>query len=137
MRRVVLFGTFDILHPGHIALLSFAKKKGDWLTVILARDSTVKKLKGYTPVHTARERKKILESLRMVDSVALGDTVLGSYRVLKKVKPESIVFGFDQEELARDIHTRKPMGEGTIQMFRAPQYGHTHASSSIRKRILE
>ncbi|HEY4500387.1 MAG TPA: adenylyltransferase/cytidyltransferase family protein, partial [Candidatus Paceibacterota bacterium] len=46
MKRVMVFGTFDILHPGHLYFLRAAKKLGDYLIVSLARDVNVRKIKG-------------------------------------------------------------------------------------------
>ena len=46
MKTVMAFGTFDLMHPGHEYFLRQAKKRGDYLIAVIARDSTVKKLKG-------------------------------------------------------------------------------------------
>lgn len=72
MTRVVVNGTFDIIHPGHLALLNYAKSLGDYLIVAIDTDSRVKKLKGTDrPIHNQSERKLLLENLRAVDEVHL------------------------------------------------------------------
>ena len=63
-------GVFDVLHPGHIALLKAAKALGDYLVVGLDFDERVRSMKGSTrPVNTWEDRKIILESIRFVDEV--------------------------------------------------------------------
>ena len=69
MKRVITYGTFDLLHYGHIELLKRAKKLGDYLIVALSTDefnSKEKNKKTYFPYST---RKEILEAIRYVDLV--------------------------------------------------------------------
>ncbi len=68
MKRVITYGTFDVLHYGHINLLKRAKSLGDYLIVALSTDefNALKSKKSY---YTFESRKKILESLRFVDLV--------------------------------------------------------------------
>ena len=69
MKRVITYGTFDLLHYGHINLLKRAKSLGDYLIVALSTDEfnwKEKKKKCYFPYE---ERKKLLESIRYVDLV--------------------------------------------------------------------
>lgn len=72
MRRVFVNGTFDILHPGHIALLNYAASLGDYLTVAIDCDDRVKQLKGSTrPINNQNERQYILQNLKAVDRVVI------------------------------------------------------------------
>lgn len=68
MKRVITYGTYDVLHYGHINLLKRAKALGDYLIVCLSSDefNTVKNKKSY---YTYEQRKKILEACRYVDLV--------------------------------------------------------------------
>lgn len=69
-KTVLVGGCFDILHPGHVIFLEKAKKMGNRLIVLLESDEKVKKLKGVNrPVHTQKDRAKVLSALRFVDSV--------------------------------------------------------------------
>ena len=68
MRRVITYGTFDVLHYGHINLLKKAKSMGDYLIVGLSTDEFNLK-KGKKSLYNYEQRKKILESLRFVDLV--------------------------------------------------------------------
>jgi len=68
MKRVITYGTFDLLHIGHINLLRRAKQYGDYLIVALSTDefNAIKGKKAYYPYE---HRKAILESIRYVDLV--------------------------------------------------------------------
>ena len=68
MRRILTYGTFDLLHYGHIRLLKRAKQLGDYLVVALSTDefNAIKNKKAY---HNYETRKKMLEAIRYVDLV--------------------------------------------------------------------
>ena len=75
MKRVVVNGTFDILHSGHLALLNHARSLGDRLTVAIDSDQRVKRLKGSSrPINTELERQEMLANLRAVDEVKIFET---------------------------------------------------------------
>ena len=75
MKRIVVNGTFDILHSGHLALLNYAKSLGDFLVVAIDSDQRVQELKGTSrPVNTQSERQELLENLRAVDEVKIFDS---------------------------------------------------------------
>jgi len=70
MKTIFVNGTFDILHPGHVQLLNYARSLGDSLLVAIDGDQRVKELKGSgRPINSEDDRKLMLESLRSVDSV--------------------------------------------------------------------
>ena len=72
MVKVIVNGTFDVLHPGHLALLNFAKSLGDFLIVAIDTDNRVSQLKGPgRPINTQDERKLFLENLKAVDEVRI------------------------------------------------------------------
>jgi glycerol-3-phosphate cytidylyltransferase len=68
MKRVITYGTFDLIHSGHINILKRAKELGDYLIVGLSSDE-FNKLKNKSNYYTYEERKNILESIRYVDLV--------------------------------------------------------------------
>ncbi len=69
MKRVITYGTFDLLHYGHINLLQRAKALGDYLIVVLSTDEFNKYEKKKVCYFTYEQRKRILESIRYVDLV--------------------------------------------------------------------
>jgi D-beta-D-heptose 7-phosphate kinase/D-beta-D-heptose 1-phosphate adenosyltransferase len=70
MKKIVVNGTFDVIHPGHLALLNYARSLGDFLLVAIDTDERVRALKGSNrPINNQHERKLLLENLRAVDQV--------------------------------------------------------------------
>lgn len=97
MKKVILFGTFDILHVGHINLFEQAKKYGDQLIVVVARDKNVVKSKKKKAMFTEKERIKVLYNIKLIDRVVLGSES-NYYQVIKKNQPDVIALGYDQED---------------------------------------
>lgn len=102
-RKVLVFGVFDGLHEGHLAFLRDAKKCGDTLVVVLARDEIVKELKGSAPRMDFETRKTKLQEVKDVNGVVAGDKVLGSWDVLRVERPDVIALGYDQKALAHEL----------------------------------
>lgn len=72
MIKVVVNGTFDILHPGHIRLLNYAKSIGSYLIVAIDTDERVQKLKGpKRPINDQLTRQFMLQNIKSVDEVVL------------------------------------------------------------------
>jgi len=69
MKRVITYGTYDILHPGHINLLKRAKALGDELIVMVSTDEFNQQVKKKENYYDYDERKFVLESLKYVDAV--------------------------------------------------------------------
>lgn len=95
-RRVVFTnGCFDLLHPGHIHTLEYARSLGDALIVGLNSDASVQRLKGAgRPVIPERERAEILAALECVDGVLIFDD-LTPQRVIAALLPDVLVKGGD------------------------------------------
>ncbi len=95
-RRVLAFGVFDLIHPGHLAFLRQAKRFGDELVVVVTRDDVAKKEKGRRPRLTARERVELVAGVRWVDRVVIGDPPHRYFSVIRRFKPDIIALGYDQ-----------------------------------------
>lgn len=94
-KLVLVGGTFDLIHPGHIFFLDNAKKFGDVLIVIVARDTTVKKLKR-APVIPENQRLDVVSALKPVDFAILGKEKEDFTEIVKEIKPDIIVLGPNQ-----------------------------------------
>ncbi|MEM4494831.1 MAG: adenylyltransferase/cytidyltransferase family protein [Candidatus Caldarchaeum sp.] len=101
-RTVLTTGAFDILHLGHMLMLRDAKKlagpRGK-LVVVVASDKTVRRNKWRSPIFGARERKRMLQFLKPVDQVLVGYDPVSFEKILKKVKPDIVAFGYDQRKI--------------------------------------
>jgi len=95
MKQVMVFGTFDIFHPGHEYFLKQARKLGDYLIVVIARDKTVIEIKNKKPLHNERQRLKLIEQSRLANRVILG-SITDKYLAIKKYRPRIIALGYDQ-----------------------------------------
>ena len=102
-KTVAIFGVFDGVHDGHLSFIQSAKKEGNHLVAIVARDEMVKRLKGKLPEGTEVERINKLLEVPEVDLVLLGDPEMGTYNVLKEVNPQIVYLGYDQKELQKNI----------------------------------
>lgn len=94
-KLVMVFGTFDYLHAGHENLFSQARELGDEIIAIMARDKTVKTIKGTSPDHNEKERMKALKETFWANKVVLGD-LKDKTKVIKNYKPDIIALGYDQ-----------------------------------------
>ncbi len=133
MVKVVATGTFDLLHMGHIYYLREAKKLGDELVVIVACDSTVRKLK-HEPVTPEKMRLEIIKELKIVDEAVLGHKD-DMYKVVKDIEPDIIALGYDQIHNAEKIKRELKKRNITAQIVRLPKYSGMDDLNGTRKII--
>ena len=107
MKRILTYGTFDLLHFGHIEILRRAKALGDYLVVAVSTDefNAIKNKKAY---HNYETRKKMLEAIRYVDLVIPESTWEQKRNDVLEYKIDTVVMGTDWEnnpnfEWLRDI----------------------------------
>lgn len=94
--RVMVNGTFDIVHRGHIELLNYAKSLGSFLLVAIDTDRRVKELKGeQRPINNQWDRMFMLDNLRSVDSVRFFDSKEELIDIMKVFQPDVYVKGSD------------------------------------------
>ena len=133
--RVLVGGTFDILHPGHIYLLTEAAKHGR-VYVIVARDSNSIKYKGRKPIVGEKQRLYMMKNLKQVYEAMLGedDPIDG----IVKVNPDIIVLGPDQaleeEYIRSELKARGLRGIKIIRLSkRTSSFEHCSSSSIIEE----
>jgi FAD synthetase len=120
MVKVMATGTFDLLHMGHIYYLKEAKKLGDRLVVVVATDTTVRKLK-HDPITPQEIRLNLIKELRVVDEAYLGHEN-DIYTIVEEIKPDIIALGFDQIHNAATIQADLKKRKLNIQVVRLSKY---------------
>ena len=141
-KTVLTSGAFDLIHYGHIRLLEEAKNLGGpdaRLVVIIARDETIKRLKGKKPTFPEDQRRALIEALTPVDEALLGYEALDMATVIEKVKPDIIAVGYDQddiEHMARKIIQERRLD---IEVHRLEKFvkEDLDSSSKIKRKIVE
>ena len=115
--KVLVGGCFNSIHSGHIYFLKEAKKLGDILIVVLSHDKNNNKSYAVP----AEKRKKILESLDIVDKIMIGDAH-DKIKIVLEIKPDIIALGYDQTlpENIADFHcvNIKKLGNHSTKNFR-------------------
>ena len=97
MKRIITYGTFDLLHYGHINLLKRAKALGDYLIVVLSTDEFNSNMKDKVTYFTYEERKQLLESIRYVDLVIPENTWEQKVDDVRNYHVDEFVMGHDWE----------------------------------------
>lgn len=137
MVRVMASGVFDILHPGHVLFLQEAKKLGDELIVVVARDSTAEKLK-HRPIMREEDRRFMVGSLKPVDRAVLGyeDDM---FRIVKEINPDIIVLGYDQKFSENEIEEECRKRGIKVKVIRLKRFGDgdIHGTRKIIYKIVE
>jgi D-beta-D-heptose 7-phosphate kinase/D-beta-D-heptose 1-phosphate adenosyltransferase len=96
MTKIVVNGTFDILHPGHIKMLNYAKSLGEYLLVLVDTDRRVRELKGNTrPINNQYDRQFLLKNLKAVNDVWFFDSDEELVEKIKLFDPTIMVKGSD------------------------------------------
>lgn len=97
-RRIIVNGTFDILHRGHIEMLNYARSQGTYLLVCIDSDRRVRELKGrLRPVNKQEDRKFALDNLKAVNAVWIFDSAEELEHICKIYKPDLMVKGSDYQ----------------------------------------
>lgn len=94
MRKVITYGTYDLLHYGHINLLKRAKSLGDYLIVAISTNE-FNEIKGKKCYFSFEERKQLVESIRYVDLVIREDSWEQKIDDIKEFKIDTFVMGDD------------------------------------------
>lgn len=102
MTKVLVFGSFDHLHPGHLYFLLEAKRYGDELIVVLGRSETIKEFKGKIPKYSEKERKQHLGITGIPTKILFGE-ITDKYQVIERIKPDIICLGYDQNSFTKNL----------------------------------
>lgn len=102
MKKVMVFGTFDGLHEGHLDFFRQAREFGDYLIAVVARDKNVEMLKKHLPKKSENERLRDLQNYELADQVLLGKED-DPYKLIEELKPDVICLGYDQRYFADNL----------------------------------
>jgi len=134
-RKVLATGTFEFLHPGHIHYLKEAKKLGDELIVLVARDNMIRHKPK--PIIPEEQRLEMVSALKLVDKAVLGSDK-DIYEPLYELKPDVVALGhdqhFDEEELRREFKKRNLNIE--VVRIKSKREGELCSSKKIIDKIL-
>jgi FAD synthetase len=136
MVRVMATGVFDILHPGHVFFLEEARKLGDELVVVVARDRTARRLKQ-EPYVPEVIRRRLVEALKPVDRAILGSPN-DIYQTVVDVRPDIIALGHDQIWNEKEVEAECARRGVPAKVVRLSAMPHDQiATRKIVERILE
>jgi len=135
MKTVMCFGTFDILHLGHLYYFEHAKKYGDYLIVVIARDKTKQQQQKET-VFSEKERLKLIKCLRMVNEAVLGN-IDDHLRIILERKPDVLCLGYDHPISEKELQQRLRQRGLTPRIVRIKAYSpHSQKSGKIKQFLL-
>jgi FAD synthetase len=125
-----------------VRFLEEAKRAGGpnaELIVIIARDSTVEGRKGERPIMSENERCALVSSLKVVDEAILGYEKFDIGKVVEKICPDVVAFGYDQREMERTVRDYVKRHGLRIRVVRIGKFSSDEldSSSKIKQRIIE
>ena len=139
-KKILVAGTFDILHPGHIFLINEAAKLGD-VHVIVATDKNRETYSGEAPIVPEEQRLEVIKSLKNVKTAKLGRHDNDTLKTVEELNPDIILLGPDQKfSVDRLQKALKMKGLTHIEVRRLEKYYDKfklHSSSFIKKKIIE
>ena len=133
MTTVMVNGTFDVLHPGHVALLNTARSYGDHLVVAIDTDRRVKELKGdKRPINNQNDRRIMLSALKSVDIVEFFDSTEELVKLMERYQPDVYIKGSDwNHDKTSTAHT---YAKKVIYFDRIDEYSTTNTIQDIISR---
>ena len=121
MKKVMVFGTSDGLHRGHLNFLKQSKKYGDYLIAVVARDENVKRIKGKSPYYNEKERLKELKKNKIIDKAVIGHT-FDKCKIILENQSDVICLGYDQD-ISKTTLSKQLKRMGTrVKIYRMKPY---------------
>jgi FAD synthetase len=139
-KKVLIAGTFDLIHPGHIYLINEAAKLGD-VYVIVATDKNRELYSGEAPIVPEEQRLAVIKSIKNVKGAKLGRHDNDTLKTVEEIKPDIVLLGPNQKY---SIETLKKglidIGLNKVEVKRLEAYFEKyqlHSSSLIKQKIIE
>ncbi|PIN76309.1 FAD synthase [Candidatus Woesearchaeota archaeon CG10_big_fil_rev_8_21_14_0_10_37_12] len=135
MTKVLCTGTFDLLHKGHLNYFEQAKKLGNHLIVVVARDKTIEKERGILPIYNEKERLKKIAEQKNVDKARLGHEE-DKLKVVEEERPDIILLGYDQKINKKELSKKLAQRGLHPKILRAKAYKSEQYKSSLLKKLI-
>jgi len=133
MKKVLVFGSFDLIHKGHRYFFREAKKLGDKLIVVVARDSTIREFKKHEPKFSESERFDHVKGTGIPDEVILGYKE-NKWRIIEEINPDVIALGYDQNSYTKGLKKRMKEKGMNVKIVRLKSYKPKKYKSSLMKK---
>ncbi|MFW9875646.1 MAG: adenylyltransferase/cytidyltransferase family protein [Candidatus Thorarchaeota archaeon] len=139
-KRILIAGTFDLIHAGHIYLISEAAKLGD-VYVVVATDRNREMFSGERPIISQEQRLEVIRSIKNVKEARLGRNDNDTLKTVEEINPHIILLGPDQKYSIEILKNGlKEKGLNHIEVRRLEKYYdkyELHSSSLIKHKIVE
>ena len=139
-KKVLVAGTFDLIHPGHIYLINEAAKLGD-VYIIVSTDTNRRIYSGKSPIIPQEQRLEIIKSIKNVKEARLGRSDNDTLKTVEEIKPDIILLGPDQKYDINILkNSLKDRGLIDVEVKRLETYHDKfklHSSSLIKKEIID
>ena len=132
MKKVLAFGTFSTIHPGHLEYLKQARALGDHLTVIITTDKNVEKEKNAKYAPSQEERLQSISSLKIVDQAIIGSDK-DFLEPIKKIKPDIIAMGYDGRCNEKELEQSLKKQGLHAKVIRLPKHGNYSSREILKK----
>ncbi len=129
MKRVITFGTYDLLHIGHINILKRARALGDHLVAGVSTDALNLSKKAKKSVYNESDRAEIVRSIKYVDEVFFEDSLELKREYIQKFNADVLVMGNDWEgkfDFCKDLCE-------VVYLERTPEISSTQLKDDIKK----
>lgn len=133
MKKVITYGTFDLLHYGHVNLLQRAKALGDYLIVAISTDEFNWNMKGKKCYFTYEERKRLVEAIRYVDLVIPEESWEQKVTDVDEYKVDTFVIGDDWEGKFDFLKEKCEV----VYLPRTPEISTTQIKNDLNKRWIK
>ena len=140
VKKVLIAGTFDLLHPGHLYLIQEAAKMGD-VYVIVSTDKNAEKFKNYQIIVPEDQRLEVIKNIKNVKEARLGRSDNDTLKTVEEINPDIILLGPDQKydlEILKRGLIEKGLNHITVKRLDTYYDKYKlHSSSLIKKKIVE
>ncbi|MFB8538686.1 glycerol-3-phosphate cytidylyltransferase [Enterococcus thailandicus] len=133
MKKIITYGSFDLLHYGHINLLRRAKEQGDYLIVALSTDEFNQQYKDKKSYFSYEKRKQLLEAVRYVDLVISETSWEQKVSDIKEFKVDKFVMGNDWQGKFDYLH--EETGVEVIYLDRTPEISTSQIKEDLNKQL--